>query len=76
MVSFLMLEFYKYMKDEFDAIMTRLNTIFMTINMSTWASTMSMRDQLGQRDTDDLTLIQMEKGIACLIDSHLTPFNF
>jgi hypothetical protein len=35
-----------------------------------------MRDRLGERDIDDLTLIQMEKGSACLIDSRLTPFDF
>jgi hypothetical protein len=66
---FLMFEFYKYMKDDSDSITTRLDTIFMTVNMP-------MRDQLGRRDTNDLTLIQMEKGIACLIDSRLTPFGF
>jgi hypothetical protein len=31
---FLMMEFYNFMKDDSDSIMTRLDTIFMTINMS------------------------------------------
>jgi hypothetical protein len=68
---------YNYMKDGSDSITTRLDTLFMTINKLTWALTMLMRDRLGRRDTDDLTLIQMVKGPTYLIDSDscLTPFG-
>ena len=61
-----MLEFHTCMTD------TRLDTIMYTFNLGRRCR----GDRIGRRETDDLTLIQLAKGVACLIDSRFTPFGF